>query len=115
MDELELPREKIELKRDEKGRLLPGQTSLNPAGKPVGTLSIKTKIVNRLQEHPKELLKIIKHIISKEQALLFQMIDIRPHQSGTVEVSMPESLIELIKNVATNSGADTDVQKEDSE
>ena len=31
------------VKRDEKGRILPGQQSLNPDGKPVGALDFKTK------------------------------------------------------------------------
>ena len=37
------------VKRDEHGRILPGQQSLNPAGKPKGTISLTTKIKNRLK------------------------------------------------------------------
>ena len=38
-------------KRDEKGRLLPGNTA-NPKGRPVGSLSITAEIKKRLQECP---------------------------------------------------------------
>ena len=40
--------------RDENGRLLPGQVSLNPAGKPAGALSFKVKWENFIEKVAKE-------------------------------------------------------------
>jgi hypothetical protein len=58
MDEvLETPRNVLESdkpKRDELGRLLPGQVSLNPAGKPAGIPSFTSKVRAALQELNKE-------------------------------------------------------------
>lgn len=41
-----------ELERDEKGRLLPGQESLNPGGRPTGAVSITAIIKQKLREAP---------------------------------------------------------------
>jgi hypothetical protein len=95
--------------RDEHGRLLPNQPSLNPLGRPKGSFSIKTRIVQRLQENPQELKDVIDYLITKERALLFQMIDGRPHQSGDVEVKLPQNLIDLIRHGTPDKETDEDI------
>lgn len=65
--------------RDEKGRLLPGNTA-NPNGRPKGKFSLKTRIIQKLEENPEQLEDVIKFLIENERALLFQMIDGRPSQ-----------------------------------
>ena len=50
MSEQELTREN-KPKRDEKGRLLPGNTA-NPAGRPEGSISVVSAIKKKLQECP---------------------------------------------------------------
>ena|SRR3990167_8737315 len=114
MDEQEKTGEIKKPQRDALGRLLPGNTA-NPHGRPINAWSIKDKVRQRLQENPGEFEEFVKHFTSKNKELGWQMLEGRPHQSGNVEVSMPESLIELIKNVATISETDTDIPKEDSE
>ncbi len=42
------------VKRDEKGRILPGQQSLNPQGKPNGALDFKTKWFNFIDKVAKQ-------------------------------------------------------------
>ena len=79
----ELASEKPVIKRDENGRLLPDQPSLNPNGRPKGSFSIKTQIIKRLESNPEEVKNIIDYLLTKEQALLFQMIDGRPQQDVT--------------------------------
>ena len=43
-----LEKTSVKVERDEKGRILPGQQSLNPFGKPEGSISLVTDIKSRL-------------------------------------------------------------------
>ena len=83
--------------RDEKGRIMPGH-SLNPAGRPKGTLSITSMIKAKLQEIPAgqqesyaELLikRILKEAIDKGDARMVKQIwnyiDGMPNQKLTID------------------------------
>ena len=49
-DKLENSSDKVEIKRDEKGRILPGQVSLNPAGKPRGIRPLSSLLAEALKK-----------------------------------------------------------------
>lgn len=88
----ELEKASTKLERDELGRLLPGQPSLNPQGKPKGTLSIKTLVTNHLKENPEDLKEFVMHFIKNNRELAWQMIEGRPPQdltSGGEAISFP--------------------------
>ena len=74
-----------ELARDDKGRLLPGQDSLNPEGRPKGSFSLKTRVIKYLEDNPENLQEVVQSLAKDEEyrALLFQMIDGRPQQDVT--------------------------------
>jgi hypothetical protein len=61
MSEQELTREN-KPKRDEKGRLLPGNTA-NPAGRPEGSISVVSAIKKKLQECPEGKQKTYLHYL----------------------------------------------------
>lgn len=52
-EEKKLVKTGTKVERDEKGRILPGQESLNPSGRPEGTLSLVSILKQLLQEIPK--------------------------------------------------------------
>lgn len=65
------------------GKFIPG----NPGGgRPKGTFSLKTKIIQQLESNPDQLQEVLDHIIKEERALLFQMIDGRPKQDHEVDI-----------------------------
>lgn len=109
MTELENTREKQVITpppRDEKGRLLPGQ-SLNPAGKPAGTKHLSTKLWDALQKvaldedgHPREdqktyadllVQRVMSDAIKKGNTQLIQLawdrIDGKPEQGINMNVT----------------------------
>ena len=76
--------EKLELqednkpKRDEKGRLLPGNTA-NPNGRPKGK-TIKERVREWLEEHPEDMQAFVEHFVTKNRELGWQMLEGRPQQ-----------------------------------
>ena len=66
----------------------------NPDGRPKGSFSLKTLIINKLKEHPELREKLIADLLEKEQGLLMQMIDGRPKQD--VEVAHKEAPTPII-------------------
>lgn len=66
-------------KRDEKGRLIPGQHSLNPNGRPKGK-TIKDRVREWLEEHPDDMNAFIDHFVKKNRDLAWQMMEGRPSQ-----------------------------------
>lgn len=80
----------------ETGKFLPG----NPGGgRPKGTYSLKTLIEKKLRENPELEAKLIKDILEKEQALVYQMIDGRPKQEGSLDLNTPTPV--LVKFIDT--------------
>lgn len=61
----------------------------NAEGRPPGSFSLKTLIINKLKEQPELREKLIADLLEKEQGLLIQMIDGRPKQD--VEVAHKEA------------------------
>jgi hypothetical protein len=72
-------------KRDELGRLLPGQPPLNPKGRPPTSLSIKDAIRKRLEEHPEEVEEIVKHFIEKNRELMWTMLEGSPKATSEIK------------------------------
>lgn len=79
----ELENTSPKLERDEKGRLLPNQESLNPSGRPKGSISVLSEIKKYLKNNPDKMEELVKYYLEDEKmrGLLLQMIDGRPHQS----------------------------------
>lgn len=68
--------------RDEKGRILPGNTG-NPKGRPKGSLSFITRIKKILEEEPDKFEEICRYYINDKRMrdLLIKMVDGMPKQS----------------------------------
>lgn len=90
----------------------------NTDGRPKGTYSLKTKIINLLKENPELEDKLIADLLAKDQALLIQLIDGRPHQSvdatsngETLQVIVPQAVADTFNINGTNKetgGSDTE-------
>ena len=108
---LEITSEKQELPaRDELGRLLPGYSG-NPNGRPKGTISLTSKIKEFLDEMPSDsketyadliVKRITKMALEGDQQMLklvWNYLDGLPKFSGTLEHTLPQNLVDLIKSV----------------
>jgi len=98
---------------DEKGRMIfPPGVSGNPAGRPKGSISIKSEIKKRLEEHPEELKEIVEHFIKKNRELMWQMIEGRPQQQIDLEGTITEIKVsdEQYKNIIKRAGENLDTQ-----
>ena len=88
---------------------MPG-ISGNPKGRPVGTFSLKSLIIKRLQENPDQKERIIDELLLNDQGLVLQMIDGRPKQSmdlkGEMSVSVDPEKRLLIENAIDSITAD---------
>ena len=71
-------------KRDEKGRLLPGQTA-NPNGRPKGSISIKDEIRKHLEANPEEVQEIVKHFVKENRELMWTMLEGSPKSTSEVK------------------------------
>lgn len=79
---------------------------INREGRPKGTYSLKTKIINFLKENPEAEEKLMAELLAKEQGLLLQMIDGRPHQATDLTSGGEKILVmapELINKNDSNS------------
>jgi hypothetical protein len=74
----QVKQEKNKPRRDEKGRLLPGNTA-NPNGRPKGK-TIKELVREHLESHPKDMKDFVAHFIRKNRELAWQMLEGRPQQ-----------------------------------
>lgn len=63
----------------------PGESG-NPAGKPVGTLSIKARVRAALEKDPKAMESFVKHFTHKNRELAWQMLEGKPKQETEVNV-----------------------------
>lgn len=73
---------RIKPARDEMGRLLPGQVSLNPEGRPKGK-TIKERVREYLEQHPDDMNAFVTHFIKDNRELAWQMLEGRPQQDIT--------------------------------
>lgn len=87
---------KLEILRDEKGRILPGQSSLNPNGRPSGSISIRDLVRRHLEESPEDLQNFLLHFIHDNRELAWTMLEGKPKQQMEVDVDK-ESILELTK------------------
>lgn len=79
-----------QIERDEKGRFLPGHEG--GPGRPKGSISIKDKIRQYLEEHPEDVEEIVHHFIKDNRELMWQMLEGRPQQdvtSGGESIQVP--------------------------
>lgn len=68
------------IERDALGRILPGQGGLPGAGRPKGSISIKDKVRQYLEDNPESLKEMVKELVEKEKKLVWQMLDGMPGQ-----------------------------------
>ena len=94
--------------RDDKGRLLPGNTA-NPNGRPPGT-SIKDRVRKYLEENPQDMASFVQHFATKNRELAWQMLEGRPQQDVT---SGGEKLPTPLLHVFNNDGHKEDTQPEE--
>ena len=72
---------------------VPGQSG-NPSGRPKGSISIKDKIRQYLEDNPDAVDEIVAHFIKENRELMWQMLEGKPKQELEVDVDK-ESLSEL--------------------
>ena len=60
----------------------PGQSG-NPKGRPKGSISIKDKVRQYLEDHPEEVSAIVEHFVKNNRELMWQMLEGRPQQDVT--------------------------------
>lgn len=53
----------------------------NPLGRPKGSISIKDKVRQYLEEHPEEMQNIVGHFVHDNRELMWQMLEGRPQQT----------------------------------
>ena len=89
--------------RNDKGQFVPG-ISGNPAGKPPGTISIVAKIKKKFEEDPEYFDEWVNELLkdSGNRKAIMEQIDGKPKQSMDMEVSFPQTLIDIIKHGTSN-------------
>jgi len=90
-----------ELLRDEKGRILPGQKSLNPNGRPKGSVSIISKIRQIFEDNPEYFQEYVEEML-KDPSLrkaIMEQLDGKPresidHTTGGKPLYLPAELLQ---------------------
>lgn len=108
MDDL-LKQDENKPKRDEKGRLLPGNTA-NPHGRPKGK-TIKERVLDWLEDHPDDMEAFVEHFVKKNRDLAWQMLEGRPSQQ--TDVTSGGKPIPILGNVPINEGNEEDSPTEE--
>ena len=90
--------------RDEKGRFVPG-VSGNLEGKPAGSISIVARLKKIFKEEPELFEKYCRDILQDPdmRKAVLEQIDSKPKQSIDMDLKLPQTLIDIIKN-ASNTG-----------
>lgn len=55
----------------------------NPAGRPKGSISIKDKVRQYLENNPESVEEIVEHFVKNNRELMWQMLEGRPQQDVT--------------------------------
>lgn len=79
--------------RGEKGKLLPGQPSLNPKGRPKGK-TIKERVLEWLETHPDDMEGFVKHFVKENRDLAWRMLEGNPPQK--LEGDKDNPLVQII-------------------
>lgn len=82
-----------EVKRDPKGKLLPGHGLISP-GRPVGS-SIKDQVRKWLADHDDDRHDFVEHFVKENRELAWQMLEGRPQQDVTTGGKSFNSLKDL--------------------
>lgn len=71
------------VKRDEKGRIVPGSAPLNPDGRPVGSISIIAKIKKKFEEDPELFDSYVAEVLAdpKLRTEVIRQLDGSPRQN----------------------------------
>ena len=88
----------------------PGQSG-NPKGRPKGKTMkefARDYLMSRTDEEK------VKFLNSLSKDIVWKMAEGNPHQSSDTEISLPETLIDLIKNAASNKPGDNKLSAKDS-
>jgi len=101
-------------KRDEHGRLLPGNTA-NPDGRPKGK-TIKERVREWLEEHPNDMESFVQHFVKKNRDLAWQMLEGRPKQDHDVDLGFkPKPLDDVYQDDSIQENqADEEADQSDS-
>lgn len=93
----------IQVKKDT--RFKPGQSG-NPAGKPPGTISFKTRIKQILRDNPERFEELCEFYLGNKnhRDLLWKMIDGLPKQTVDATVTMPTPIMGGSSAVPGNDG-----------
>ena len=88
--------------RDELGRLLPGQSSLNPKGRPKGTITVIGRLKQIFEEDPEKFEKFIKDYSEdpNNRKHITEMIDGKPKQTIAGDSENPLRIITVDKDLA---------------
>jgi len=81
----------------------PGQSG-NPKGRPKGAFSLKSRVVNYLEDNPKDMEAVVESLAKdpKYRSLLFTMVDGRPSQQ--VEIGHRELPIPILGKLTKVEG-----------
>src|SRR3990167_82382 len=72
------------IRRGKKGHFLKGEAPKSP-GRPLGSISIKDRVRQYLENSPKDMEAYVKHFVEKNRELSWQMLEGRPTQDLTTK------------------------------
>lgn len=95
--------------RDEKGRLLPGNTA-NPHGRPKGK-TIKERVLDWLENNPEDMEAFVQHFVKNNRDLAWQMLEGRPAQK--TDVTSGGKPIPILGNVSIHNSNTEGIKSEE--
>lgn len=69
----------------------------NANGRPKGSISLKDKVRNFLEEHPEEVEEIVKHFVKSNRELMWQMLEGRPASSTDITSGGEKLVVNLVQ------------------
>lgn len=83
-----------------------GDPNINRNGRPTGSYSLKSKIIKYLEEHPEKEKELLDYYMNskdnKIRDLLWRMIDGSPSQSLDHNITVPQTLLDLVRDARHN-------------
>ena len=101
--------------RDLRGRFLKGQAPKSP-GRPLGSISIKDRVRQWLEENPDDMSDFVKHFAKKNRELAWQMLEGRPQQDVTTagqKIEIPIYGGRSIDTLPGHNGNKDDIQADE--